>query len=223
MHLDPDRQVVSFKVSYTAALVTGFAVFAFVALAFVVGKQMTRHTGPALADQTTDELRAGPVQSDVLDVGPDSTMAMATSSMKIGAPAAAPAPAAPANKPAAQTARPTWTEPKGPTTFVDLNQKRTVNLHYVLMQSYPAAEKQMAEEACQALNKNGILCTVEFNTYYAPNWYAVVGVAGFDRVKNSPEFDQYIDRIIQVGDRIGEKSKFKKFDPKAFKWRETKP
>lgn len=221
MALDPDYQTVSFKLSYTTALVAAFAIFAVVALAFVVGKQMTRHVVPALADMTTDELRSGPAQPSVLDVGSDAApLAMATDPVKAGsAPKPTPA-AAPTNKPA--TVRPSWSEPKPPTTSIDLNQKRTVNMHYVLVQSYPAAEKQMAEEACQALNKYGVLCTVEFNTYYSPNWYAVVGVAGFDRIRNSPEYDAYVDRIVAIGEKFGEKSKFKKFEPKPFKWREPK-
>ena len=64
MSTDPDRQIVSFRLSYTTALVGAFSVVAVIALAFVVGKQMHRHVGPALADMTTDELRSGPAQPD---------------------------------------------------------------------------------------------------------------------------------------------------------------
>ena len=103
---------------------------------------------------------------------------------------------------------------------MDVNPKRGMNLHYVIVQSYPPQEKEMAQEACELLNKNGVLCTVETGLYYAPNWYVVVGITGFDRVRSSAEYDEYVAKINTIGNTFGGGSKFKKFEPRAFKWRE---
>ena len=89
-----------------------------------------------------------------------------------------------------------------------------------MIQSYPAPEKKLAEDACQLLCSRGILCTVEYDTYYAPGWYVVVGVSGFDRTRGVPEYDAYVARIQKVSDEFAGKSKFKRFEPKPFRWRE---
>ena len=86
--------------------------------------------------------------------------------------------------------------------------------------SYPPEEKQMAQDACDLLNRRGVLCTVETGLYYAPNWYAVVGITGFDRVRNSPEYEAYVAKIQQISSEFAGTSKFKKFEPRALKWRE---
>jgi hypothetical protein len=226
MDLDPDRQVVSFRLTYTTALVGAFAIVAVVALAFVVGKQMHRRVGPALTDVTTDDLRGGPPQPDVLDVNNNDSapMAMAATPVPAGAPTAAPStPQTPRPTAPQHSGRTTFNEFKPPTTTSELNGKRTVNQQYVLIQTYPAAEKKLAEDACQMLCSRGILCTVEYNIDYAPNWYAVVGVTGFDRVRNVPQYDDYVARIQKVSDEFAGKSKFKRFRPTPIRWREPKP
>jgi hypothetical protein len=116
--------------------------------------------------------------------------------------------------------RPTYA-PKAPSTYVEFNGKRVVGLHYVIVQCYPPQEKQLAEDAVKLLSANGIPATIETNVPYAPNWLAVVGVAGFDRVKSSREYDAYVARIEQIGAKFGGTSKFKKFEPRPYKWRET--
>jgi hypothetical protein len=215
--LDPDRHVMDLKVSYTTAIVSAFAIFAVVALAFVIGRRMSHPTLPALAEQTTEELRAGPPQPDVLDVGPETApMAMATQQRPAAPRTTTPPLATKAADPTSQAAAP---QPNAP----EMNGKRTVNVHYVIVQSYPEQERQMAQEACDLLNKHGILCTVVTGLHYAPNWHVVVGVTGFDRVRNSPEYDRYVARIQQIGQEFGGSSKFKKFEPRAFKWQEPKP
>jgi hypothetical protein len=232
MGLDPDRQVVSFKMTYTAALVSAFAVVLAVALAYVLGKHNAIRPVPALAELTSEELRAGAPQPGVLDIPGggevDSTTprpAMAVAPLPTGNAAKAPlAPPAPAAR-AAQGARPlgstlAMNEPKPPATLMVNDSHRQVGLHYVIVQSYPKEEKQLADEACQLLNKNGILCTVETGVAYAPTWYTVVGISGFDRIKNSPLYDQYVEKIQAVGEKFGGTSKFKKFEPRPFKWRE---
>ena len=68
---------------------------------------------------------------------------------------------------------------------VKVDANREAGRQYVVMQCYPQQEKQMADDACQYLTKNGVPCTVEYNTFYAKDWYAVVGIAGFDHIRSA--------------------------------------
>ena len=74
----------------------------------------------------------------------------------------------------------------------------------------------------QMLNGHGVLCTVERGLPYAPTWYCVVGITGFPRTKEVAEYDAYVARIQQISDQFAGTSKFKKFEPKPFRWREMK-
>ena len=249
MSLDPERQVVRLQFTYTGALVSAFALIVAVALAYMVGRQTSRHIKPALAEQTTEELRNGPAYAEVLDVG-NGNESDAPVAMAVG-PAAAPArstSSASAQQQASSTAsarqaasqtrtdtaqpqrgsataglRPSqWTEPKPPTTLIVSDANRTVGLQYVIIQSYPDEEKALAESAVQTLNQHGVLCTIQRGLPYAPTWYSVVGITGFDRTKEVPEYDAYLAKINQISDQFAGTSKFKKFDPKPFRWREMK-
>jgi len=224
LQMDPERQEVRFHLSYTAAMVALFTVIVGLALAFVIGRHGSHNTVPALAEQTTEELRAGPAQPEVLDVNNDAPLAMAT--------APTPAPIRTSNSSAAtspiasnQGMRPSLTQPQAPATLVVSDSKRTVGLWYVVVQGYPPEEEKHAKAACDLLNANGVLCTLEKKVALAasPTWICIVGVTGFDRIRNSPEYDAYVDKIQQVGAKAGGNSKFlKKFDPKPYKWREAK-
>jgi hypothetical protein len=218
MHVDPERQVVSFQTSYSGAIVSAFTVMIAVALAYVVGRHSGHVPLPALAEQTTEQVRSGPVQADVLDIHEDDAQVAMASQTVPAVPAA--------RKPAASGVRPSsLNEPKPPGTLVgDVanNGKRTVNLNYVIVQTYPPKEQKMAEEAAKVLNDNGVPCTIETKLVYSPDWHAVVGKKEFSRVKNSPEYDAYVAKIEQIGTTFGDKSKFTKFAPKPFAWREIK-
>ena len=250
LSLDPERQLVRFQLSYTGALVAAFAMVVAVALSYMVGRQTSHRPMPALAEQTTDELRNGPAFADVLDVGndADAPVAMAVGPVATAARPAAPAAAAVPQQPTAtaasarqtaarsnvaaaaaaqqspqQPVRPSqWTEPKAPDTYMVTDASRLIGLQYVIIQSYPEQEKQLADAAMQTLNQHGVLCTVERGLPYAPSWYCVVGITGFARVRDVPEYDAYIARIQQISDQFAGTSKFKKFEPKPFRWREIK-
>ena len=55
-----------------------------------------------------------------------------------------------------------------------------------------------------------------------PNWISVVGITGFDRIRDSAEYDEYVARILSISNEMAGTSKFKRFDPKPFKWKEMK-
>jgi hypothetical protein len=255
MSLDPDRQVVRLQFSYTGAIVSAFTLVVAIALAYMVGRQTSHHVKPALAEQTTEELRNGPAYAEVLDINnnndSDAPVAMAVGPVNAAARANSSAAAqqqatstASAKQPPAQSrtavtdalqsprapggsgavaVRPSqWTEPKPPVTLMVSDENRTVGLQYVIIQSYPEEEKPLAESAMAALNQHGVLCTVERGLPYAPSWYCVVGITGFARTKEVPEYDAYLSKIQQISDQFAGTSKFKKFEPKPFRWREMK-
>jgi hypothetical protein len=224
LQLDPERQIVQFQMSYTGALVAAFTLLVALSLAYVIGKHTSRRIVPALAEATTEELRAGPAQPDVLDVGNgEPPAAMASTVVPAAAPTGKTAAPAPGTGAQATAARPSqWTEPKAPATARILDGKRIAGMHYVIVQTYPAQERQLAEDAVKMLNENGILCRIETDVPYAPRWLCVVGVDGFDRIRSSPEYDAYVAKIQQISDKFGGTSKFKKFEPKPYKWKDAK-
>ncbi len=232
---DPDRQVIQFQLSYTSAGVAVFGLVIALALAYVVGKQNGHRPGPALAEQTSEELRNGPVQADVLNVAtPD--VAMATAPLPADH-ATSPAGAAPtqaktsgsasavasAANQGARTAGAAQTivDPRPSATGVSTDSHRTAGLQYVVMQSYPPEEKQMAEDAVKLLNTSGILCTIE-QIPYAPRWYSIVGITGFTRTKDSPEYDRYLAAVQKASENFARGSKFKRFEPKPYRWKDAK-
>jgi hypothetical protein len=224
MKPDPERLTVRFQLSYTAAAIGGFAVVAAVALAFVVGRQVADRPRPALAEAATDDLLRGPANPDVLNIGSDDDFppaAMATGSSPTTPRGLSSAAAAPVPAPSSANQPTTWSQPAKPTTLVVTDSKRTVGLTYVVIQSYPKSENKMADDAVKLLNGNGLLCTTE-TTPFAPSWISVVGITGFDRIRDSAEYDQYIARIVDISNSMAGTLKFKRFDPKPFKWREMK-
>jgi hypothetical protein len=195
----------------------------------MIGRHGARATTPALADRSTEELRAGPAQPEVLDVhagSGDGAGTMALASTDVPAPPPTPAQPASAKQGASnantQGVRPShWSEPRGPATLMVTDAKRQVGLQYVVIQSYPPEEEKFAKIAVDLLNSNGVLCTLETGIPYAPRWVCVVGVDGFNRTRNSPEYDKYINNIRAVEAKAGGSSKFlKKFDPKPYPWKD---
>src|SRR2546429_6036234 len=186
------------------------------------GKVTARARSTGLVEKTPDDLRRCPAQPDVLNVGggegPDVAMAAAPLST-----AKAPQTGDARKAPPPARLQATWTEPKPPTTLMETNEKRTVGMQYVLVQSYPPEEKALAEQTVKLLNSNGILCTLETGLAYAPRWHCIVGVTGFTRVRNSPEYDAYVAKITEVGETIkGQQKFFKKFENKPIKWHDSK-
>jgi hypothetical protein len=96
---------------------------------------------------------------------------------------------------------------------------RVIGLNYVVVQIYP--EEKTALEAKDLLAKNGIASTIEKGLagYAANNWYCVVGLTGFDRIRNNPKYEEYERSIRSLSERITKDQKFKRFDPQAYRWK----
>jgi hypothetical protein len=207
--VDSVDQTISLVLSYGTAAVSGFALVVIMGLAFVLGRHAGRGPLPLLADRTTEEVRLQPPRGDVLDIVPDVVEPRAVT----------------AQTPAPRNAKgPTFNDPaKAPATLTVSDERRTIGFNYVIIQSYP--DRKDAEEARQVLLKHNILCTIEAtpSNWADPKWkmVSVIGTKGFDRI-HSKEFEDYVAQIQKVSDEMASKSKFKRFEPKPYKWRDPK-
>jgi hypothetical protein len=216
MHIDRDRQLISLRVSYVSAIVSGFALIVVLLLVFVIGKRVGRSVVPA-AVVSSEDLKKYPPYPQVLDVR------QGASRPALMAVASEPGVAAVADTSGAEGA---GTPVAAPLVVHDV--KRQVGLNYVVVQSYPA-EKD-ANEARDLLIKHGVNCTVEKppEALRLPDkWFSVIGTAGFERI-STREWENYIASIGAVSTKFeatgktAGASKFKRFQPLGVKWRETK-
>jgi hypothetical protein len=221
LKLDADRQQITFRVSYTSAIVTAAGLLVVVALAYVIGRHMNRGPASAFAGPSSDQVRQGPVRSDVLNVNPNSSARAADSRYPDDALASGNA----ANR-TQQSQPPTATQPKAtnlpaaaapPDAPAPFTGKRTVNLNYVIIQSYP--DQPGAEVAVKALAENGVGATIEQGMRgYPASWFTVVGTDGFPRAKGN-DYDAYIERVMQISEKFARnKRSFKAFQPIGYRW-----
>ena len=150
---------------------------------------------------TSDQLQRGPTNPVVLDVGRT----------------AEPAPQAQQHQPpVAMANRNPNATPVPPPPAANVRGDRIIGMNYVIVQSYP--EESEAKAAVETLRQHGIGCTVEKGTPYAPKWFSVVGVQPFDQLTGNPQYTAYKKQIEAVSDKFASNSKFKRFEPKPFKW-----
>lgn len=212
--MNSDRQEIAFKLTYTSAIVSIFALVVVLALVYLVGRRMSNGPTPVMANTT--EILKGEANPRVLEVGGDNPADPARNPP-------APAPTKPSTAKVSPPLPPLDAAPAEPTQHQFDDTKRYIGLNYVVAQSYPAQEKDLAEEAARFLNEAGIKCTVEQGLAGWPStWYSVVGMKGFERIRNNPDYETYKAEIMKVSDAYAGKSKFKRFDPSARKWAERR-
>jgi hypothetical protein len=239
--LDPDRHVVTVRLKYNTAIVSGFAALVMLGLAYVIGRQVGNGPAATYAGQSTDEVKAGPVQRNVMDVRPSGAGSSgnaarpnagrpsARSGGATGGLANVPVTRLPANtQPPAVNLPPVVTHTPAPGAVpgaAAVGVPRQVNLNYVIIQSYPESERKMAEDAVQVLERGGVGATVEHGLRGYGNNLVVVGTAGFERGYNStPEYQAYVKKIQRISDAAyksskGSKRTFKEFQPsQGYKW-----
>jgi hypothetical protein len=213
--LDADRQQISFKLTYTSAVVGGFALLVVLSLAYIIGRKVNAGPSSAIAATvSSSDIRKKPAQASVLEIAKarsnrEETTPIAPDadeSANIIDPGATSRPPAP--PPLVNTAPP---QP--------FNGKRLINQNYVIIQGFPAEEKALAEEALAKLAEARIGATIERGIGgYPATWHIVVGTIPFERTKNNPVYDAYIKSIMDVSAKYAGKSQFKKFAPYAKKW-----
>ena len=104
---------------------------------------------------------------------------------------------------------------------IDTNQARSIGLNYILVQSYP--NEKLATEARDFLVKSGVPCTVEKGPKdwaSDPSWCSVITTAGYAHI-HSPEYESAARNITTLGGQFAGKAKFKRFEPHAYKWKQS--
>lgn len=200
-------QSLSLQLNRRSAVLAGVVLLGVIGLAFTFGKHLGQSPTP-LFSRTTDDIRHDAPIPSVLDIPRTGTVQTYRSSPPAD------------NGPAAHVDRGSrsFTEPRQPATHMVADTKRTFGLNYVVIQSY--REAQYAEDAKNLLVKNDVFCTVEKDLPFAgKGWYSVVGLTGFDRIKNVREYRQYTASIEAVGKQIPKNSRLKEFNPQPYKWR----
>jgi len=225
MEVDPDTQQISLRLTYTSALIGGFAIIIVLGLCILIGKSLSRGPSPALASTSTAQLKRNPPTAGVMHVQRRQPSQDQVNEMVEVAGSGA----RPVNAVSTGTQHPpqhSFNEPRPPTTFFTDDPHRINGLNYAIIQSYPAKEKDMAEQAAAFLTSNGIPCTVEKEL---PGWRMswkdsciVVGIRGFDKTKSNPNLEAYKKQIMQASAKFTNgRSGFKSFDPTMYQWKKS--
>jgi hypothetical protein len=222
--VDPKSQLISLRLSYTSALIGGFAFLILIALAILIGKTLSRGPTPAIATTDTKTLRQNPPTPGVMKVGrraPETeTRGIAGANDTEGASQGA-RPTAGVSTGTRNPQRPAYNDPQPPATFFTDDPKRQQGLNYAIVQSYP--NRETAAKAAEFLTKNGVPCTVERDL---PRWplpwkegCAVVGIRGFGKTRDNPELEAYKRTIEDLSNKFaGGRARFNAFDPRMYQW-----
>jgi len=196
---DRGSQEVTFRLRYTTAIVTTFAVCAIVGLSYVVGRHLGSgpRTAAAAEQPSVKELLQQPAQPGVTAVNK---------------------PTKPAQPLVARSQTPKPTEAGRQTVLAtnsvaakrdvgsslvpasaDSTLPRKPGLNYLVIHSYSPDRLANAQAARDYFTKNGIPCTLEKKTGWTQgsNWIALIGTAGFPKVTNE-DFEAYVNRTAAL-------------------------
>jgi hypothetical protein len=220
--VDPKTQQISLRLSYTSALIGGFAFLILIALAILIGKTLSRGPSPAIANANTKTLRQNPPTPGVMQVQRRTTEQSAGGSNEPGETAGQGARPTPGGSTGTRTVpKPGYVDPQPPATFFTDDPKRSQGLNYAIVQSFP--NKESAQKAADFLTTHGVPCTIERDL---PRWplpwkegCAVVGIRGFGKTRDNPELEAYKKTIQELGVKFaGGKARFNAFDPRMYQW-----
>lgn len=216
--VDPDRQEVAFRLSYTTlGIIAGALVIVVVLTVYIArgrpgtaGSDTMAAASPSVLNVRKQGDSANPLLAGADGVGnsatsnPDDTP---TSARQPNQPLPPPQLAADPEPPS------TNATPIAPPTKAD----RIVNLNYIIVQSYPDAKD--AQEVVALLAAKGVPTTIERNLAGYPKWHIVVTTEGFPKI-SSPEFNALRKRIDQVSaDQARKDKKWKPLTPMGYRWR----
>jgi hypothetical protein len=206
-NLDRERQEITLCLHYTAAIIAAFAVMVTVLLAYAAGRHSASGSPATYVAASTDELRESPPTPGAMDVAPRLS---AVGSLQ-----------PPQQMFASVKRAENPVSPAPSTNGIDTNQTRSIGLNYILVQSYP--NQKLAEEARDFLVKEGVACTVEKGPKdwaSDPSWCSVITSAGYAHI-HSPEYEAAARNITTLGEQFAGKAKFKRFEPHAYKWKQS--
>ncbi len=205
--IDRDRQEITLRLRYATAILCAFTLLVALALAYAVGRHIAGGPLPTYAAASTEDLRQMPPTPGALDVAPRSTESGTT-----------------AERPPAQTVPRRSSEAMAvpaSSNGIDTNPARSIGLNYILVQSYP--NEKLAAEARDFLVKSGVSCTVEKGPKdwaSDPSWCSVITTTGYQHI-HSPEYEAASRTISTIGEQFAGRKSFKRFEPHAYKWKQT--
>lgn len=218
LSVDPDKQQISLRLSYTSALIGGFGLFIALGLAVLIGKGLSRGPSMAIGSQSTETLLKNPPTPGVMNITRRSEPSGSNDVVEGNShPRTAPSTGTRAPQPSSS-------EPRPPATFYTEDPHRQNGLNYAIIQSYP--DKETADKAAEFLTQHGIGCTVERNL---PNWRlpwadgcVVVGIRGYAKVSNNPSLEAYKRSIMEVSTKFASgKGRFASFAPTMYLWKKS--
>ncbi|MFN4242967.1 MAG: hypothetical protein ACK4PI_06990 [Tepidisphaerales bacterium] len=241
VHVDPERQEIHLRLTYTAAIVLAVALMVGVAVAVLIGRSWGQGW-PGMSQPGTADLLSGPARPGVLQpaaqqgkldfidndpagmsaVGtPPRTPQTAEGGMATrGGPAAEPRAGVDA-RPASDVAPPArggpTPQPGAAATLPATATGRVVGINYFIVQSYP--DERDARAVVDLLARHGISTTIERNLPGYPRWHIVVTTQGFTSLR-SPEAEALRRRIDQISaDQARVDRRWKPLTPQGYRWR----
>lgn len=205
--LSPERNEISFKLTYTSAIVGGFAVLVIIVMAYVIGTRGDGAPAAARAGESTVSLLQEPVKTGVLNVGSEESQS--------------------ANRQPHQTPIRSSTDPREkatppvqpPPAPPPLEQEDgfTIGRNYVIAQAYP--DENSAKRAARILTDGGVNVRIVRGPkkHANANWYSVVGTRGFDRISGQ-DYKDYVAQIVEAGKPLMKNSRFEQLKPATYKW-----
>lgn len=201
----PLSRKLPFRMTYTTGLAAGIGLLVLASLIFVVTR--INRSG----DSSGSNLASLTPRPDVLEVGSASPAEPPSQVVSPGSnQARANVTAPPTGKVGIESSlQPIPLPPSG---------KRIVGVQYIVLLSVPREEP--AQELVKFLASKGISVTAEKGLPgYSQTWYSVVTTTGFQRTRNNPEYDAFIEPINKVMKEYANGSRFKSFKPDIYTWR----
>ena len=195
---DRSHQELTFRLRYTTALVSGFAICVIVGLAYVVGRHFGHGPQSAAAAEgpSIERLKELPAHPNVTNVSKPKAQ-------KTTAPTGGThTPMASGNS--AVSRQISGNSPVPKSAYTELPRK--LKLDYVIIGLYPTAEEARAKAARDFFTAHGIPCTLA-KTTWAPTWISLVGAAGFPSMSD-PDLKLYQSNILKAANDM--KSSFDK-------------
>ena len=208
---DRERQEITVRLRYTTAVVSAFSVCVLLALAYVAGRHISH--GPQAASASEEhiqQLQQEPPQRGVTEITRSHRQQQGSI---VTEPPKRVVDTPPVQQP--RSREPASAAPPG----VETRLPRSVNLNYVIIQSYPRDRRDTAEKAREFFTRNGLPCTLIWIDPNHPDWICLVGTWGFQRI-SAPEYKEYLEKIGATWAK-GNGAKFDQFQSYGYKWKGT--
>lgn len=199
--IDRDRRQISMRVSYTTAIVAGFAVVVACGLAYIVGSAGHGKT-VAVANSTPQPgvLNVQQNSANLINDPANVTHQNATDLGKIN-----------------DTGKDLSLDNGGGPIDVPTNVKRIVGYQYLVLMSFQRGAD--ANALVKFLADNGVPATAEKALPgYSAAWYSVVTTHGFDHTSKNPPYDVFVASLTRLMQKYSRSSQYVAGKPAVYTW-----